>query len=434
MVVHEFRVVQDTAMTARPPDAWSQPARARFGPANLFRWVCETSLATRILLLLVIVVFPSIGIQGRAEAFASIDSATLRGVSLVLFGFLLAIYAAYQCGRIFIRRPIDRLLRTTAEWSQGNYAARVELEETGSEIGRLGVALNDMAAAVAALYAAQKEAEAELRRRNRTLEERVEQRTRELAAANRALAAARDDAESANTAKTVFLATMSHELRTPLNAIVGFSDLIVQEVFGPVERKYLEFSTGIRAAGERMSMVIDDILMVAQLEAGTFTLNWDEIDLCNAVSETLDAYVGLQPARADDVGFETMVEALPIRADRHALQQMIVKLLSNASKFSDKGTPIDLSVGVTADGMARLSVHDKGIGMTAEEVENAVKPFRQIDQRLERKYQGSGLGLSIVHQLVERHGGHLEIVSVPHEGTVASLYFPTASAKRRRRT
>ena len=371
--------------------------------------------------------------QGKAEVFAPIDAATLRGISLILLGFVLAVYAAYQGGRIFIRRPIDRLLRATAEWSQGNFDARAELTDSGSELGRLGIAFNDMAAAVSARYAAQKRAEEELRQLNLTLEERVEQRTRELAAANRELAAARDEAQSANAAKTAFLAAMGHELRTPLNAIIGFSDLIVRQVFGPVEGKYLEFSTGIRAAGERMSNVVDDVLTITQLEAGSFTLNLDEIDLCGVVKETIATYASLQPVRAADLRLESAVDRLLVYADRHALEQMIVKLLSNAAKFSDQGTPINLRVEITDDGMARLSVRDKGIGMNAEQAKTAVKPFRQADERLERRYAGSGLGLSIVGQLIERHGGHLDIVSVPHEGSVVSLYFPTPLAKPRRR-
>ena len=169
--------------------------------------------------------------QSKAEAFAAIDAASVRGISLIMLGLLLALYAAWMGGRIFIRRPIERLLQAATEWSNGNYEARTQLKDTGSEIGRLGAAFNNMAAAVSARYAGQKRAEEELRQLNMTLEDRVEQRTKELANANRELAAARDEAESANAAKTAFLAAMSHELRTPLNAIVGFSELIAQEVF-----------------------------------------------------------------------------------------------------------------------------------------------------------------------------------------------------------
>lgn len=368
--------------------------------------------------------------QSKAEAFAEIDTATFRGVALILVGFLLAIYLAWTGGRIFIRRPIGRLLQAATAWAGGNYEARAHLNDTGSEIGRLGAAFNDMAAAVSARYAAQKQAEEDLRQLNATLEERVEQRTRELATANRQLAAARDEAESANAAKTAFLAAMSHELRTPLNAIVGFSELITQQAFGPVQHKYIEFSDSIHSAGERMSTVVGDVLTIAQLEAGQFALDCDEVDLCGTAKDTIDKFAHAEGGRAADIAFDADRDVLPIRADVRALDQMIAKLLSNAAKFSRPGTPIEVGVALERDGSARLSVKDRGIGMTETEAEAAVKPFRQIDDRLERKYQGSGLGLSIVNKLIECHGGRLKIVSAPGQGTEVSLFFP-APVKRR---
>jgi signal transduction histidine kinase len=361
--------------------------------------------------------------QSKAEAFAAIDAASMRGVSLILLGLLLALYAAWQGGRLFIRRPISGLLAVATEWGKGNYEARVHLRDSHSEIGRLGTAFNHMAAAVSARYAAQKHAEEELRQLNITLEDRVEQRTRELADANRELAAARDEAESANAAKTAFLAAMSHELRTPLNAIVGFSELIAQEVFGPVQQKYVEFSDSILSAGQRMSGVVADVLMIAQLEAGTFALDWSEIDLCGAVQEAVEKFELSHPNRRADITLTTEIDSLPVRADLRSIEQMITKLLSNAVKFSEAGTPINLSIGVEADGLARLSVKDRGIGMTEVEAEAAIRPFRQVDERISRKYEGSGLGLSIVNKLIERHHGHLKIISTPGEGTDVSLYF-----------
>jgi signal transduction histidine kinase len=368
--------------------------------------------------------------QGKAEAFAAIDAATFRGISLILLGFLLAIYAAWYGGRIFIRRPIDRLLRVATEWENGNYEARAELNDAGSEIGRLGAAFNDMANAVQARYAAQKKAEEELRQLNLTLEERVEQRTGELASANRELATARDEAESANSAKTAFLAGMSHELRTPLNAIVGFSELIAQEAYGPLpQRKYVEFSNDILSAGQRISAVVADVLTIAQLEAGQFVLNWDDGELCDIATDTVTRFRSAEAARGNDVTYKANVDSIPIHADLRAVEQMIAKLLSNAAKFSQSGTPIALDVALEADGGARLTVTDRGIGMTGAEAEAAVKPFRQVDERLARKYEGTGLGLSIVNKLIEIHGGRLEIASTPGQGTAVSLFFPAAVGK-----
>ena len=364
--------------------------------------------------------------QSKAEAFAAIDAATFRGISLILLGLLLALYAAWLGGRIFIRRPIDGLLQAATEWANGNYDARADIKDEGSEIGRLGAAFNNMAAAVSARYAAQKAAEEELRQLNMTLEERVEQRTMELAKANVELAAARDEAESANAAKTAFLAAMSHELRTPLNAIVGFSEMIAQEVFGPVQKKYIEFSGNILSAGQRMSSVVGDVLTIAQLEAGTFELDWDDVELCGMAKETMEKFQRSHPDRSTDVRLTSKDGRIPVFADIRSVEQMILKLLSNAAKFSDTGTPISLDVGIEKDGSARLTIKDKGIGMTAAEAEAAVQPFHQVDERIERKYEGSGLGLSIVNKLIECHRGHLTIASTPGEGTEVSLFFPRA--------
>ena len=367
--------------------------------------------------------FLSAGLS-KAEAFAPIDAANLRGISLILLGLFMALYAAWLGGRIFIRRPIAGLLRASAEWGNGNYDARVQIKDTGSEIGRLASSFNDMAAAVSARYAAQKRAEEELRQLNMTLEDRVEQRTHELANANRELAKARDEAETANAAKTAFLAAMSHELRTPLNAIVGFSELIVQEVYGPVQQKYIECSDSILSAGQRMSNVVSDVLTIAQLEAGTFELDWDEVDLCSVAGEALEKFQRSHPDRSADITLEAAADSIPVCADLRSVEQMINKLLSNAAKFSGTGTPIQLVLTSAKDGAARLSVKDRGIGMTEAEAEAAIRPFRQVDERMERKYQGSGLGLSIVNKLIESHHGHLTIDSTPGEGTEVSLFFP----------
>src|SRR6266850_4286015 len=164
--------------------------------------------------------------QSKAEAFAEIDSATQRGVELILAGFLAAIYAAWAGGRKFIRRPIEGLLKVTAEWRRGNYEARARLEDRASEIGRLGAAFDDMADALASRYAAQKRAEEELRHLNTTLEARIQHRTIEL--------------ERAVEAKSHFLANMSHEIRTPLNGVLGMLELVRQTESGATQQRFVE--------------------------------------------------------------------------------------------------------------------------------------------------------------------------------------------------
>ena len=236
---------------------------------------------------------------------------------------------------------------------------------------------------------------------------------------------ARDAAQSANAAKTAFLAAMSHELRTPLNAIIGFSELIAGEQFGPIQQpKYIEFSRDIRAAGQQMFDLVVDVLTMAELEAGRYQLELANVDLCEVGRAGLAEFRRSKAGRGREFTFETTEDRLLVGADKQALEQMICKLLSNAVKFSETGTSIGLVVKRKRNGSAKLSITDSGIGMTAGEAEWAVQPFGQVDGRIARKYEGAGLGLSIVSKLIECHGGRLTIVSAPRRGTRASLIFP----------
>ncbi|HZU89925.1 MAG TPA: HAMP domain-containing sensor histidine kinase, partial [Stellaceae bacterium] len=241
----------------------------------------------------------------------------------------------------------------------------------------------------------------------------------------RELAIARDEALAASAAKTAFLASMSHELRTPLNAIIGFSELIAGQGFGPIgQPKYAEFAEAIHKAGERMLEVVVDMLTIAQLEAGRFKLELASIDLHEAVAAAAAEFRRGEIGNGRRIDVEWGGEPLFVRADRHAVKEMLSKLLSNAAKFSPRESVIRLGIARAEDGWARIVVADEGIGMTAREVELAIQPFAQVDARLERRYEGAGLGLSIVKKLIEGHGGRLEIASAPQQGTRIALDFP----------
>ena len=216
--------------------------------------------------------FLSVG-QTKAEAFAAIDSATRLGIGLILAGLLAAVYAAWAGGRSFIRRPIQGLLSVTAEWRNGNYAARAELEDRSSEIGRLGAAFNEMADALAARHAAQQSAEEELRELNATLESRIEQRTVEL--------------EGAVRAKSQFLANMSHEIRTPLNGVLGMLELVRQTELGPPQQRFIETA---RRSGETLLGVINGVLDLSKIEAGKIELEHSAFDLRIVVEEVTELF------------------------------------------------------------------------------------------------------------------------------------------------
>ena len=239
------------------------------------------------------------------------------------------------------------------------------------------------------------------------------------------LASARDEARSADGAKTAFLATMSHELRTPLNAIIGFSDLIAQQAFGPIpQSRYVGYARDTGKAGLHMLGIVDDVLTMAQLEADRFELALKSVQLTEVAEATVAAFRETEAGSEHDITVTVSGAPCPVSADPQAVSQMLQKLLSNAAKFSPEGTAIRVTISALSGTATRLSVADQGIGISAEMAERVVRPFHQADGRIARGYGGTGLGLSIVNALIKRHGGRLTIDSVPSEGTCVSLDFP----------
>jgi signal transduction histidine kinase len=235
---------------------------------------------------------------------------------------------------------------------------------------------------------------------------------------------AKDVAETANQAKSRFLANISHELRTPLNAIIGFSELIAKEAFGPVgQPRYAEYARDILRSGTHMFELVTDILTMAKLDARRYELAFERFAPAALVSEVADIFRGTETAQHRQITVESAAGLPDLYADRRALRQMLLNLLSNAGKFSEKDAPIAIECRCEA-GSLELSVTDKGIGMTAEEAALAVQPFHQVDNRLTRKYDGAGLGLSIVKAMIEQHGGRLAIDSEPGVGSRITLVFP----------
>ncbi len=235
---------------------------------------------------------------------------------------------------------------------------------------------------------------------------------------------AKREAEAANAAKSRFLANMSHELRTPLNAIIGFSEIISGQFFGDVgNERYLDYSHDILRSGKHLLAVINDVLDLSKSEAGKMALNARQTDMCEVLADCT-AMVREQCTEAG-LALETvgLGQQLVMLGDAAKLRQIFLNLLSNAIKFTEKGGRVSLSATATADGVA-VTVSDTGIGMDPEDVEIAFQPFGQVDNRLERRYEGTGLGLPLTKALVDLHQGGLVIDSARGKGTRVTVTFP----------
>ena len=234
---------------------------------------------------------------------------------------------------------------------------------------------------------------------------------------------AREAAERASRAKSSFLANTSHELRTPLNAIIGFSEVIKMGMFGPLSVRYRDYAGDIFQSGSHLLNLINELLDLAKLEAGQFTLAEEDTDLSTVIRDSV-RLVAAQAEKANIQLTETVPGDIPpIHADQRRLRQILVNLLSNAVKFTPEGGRVQVSAARRQGGVI-VEVSDTGIGMTQDQIAKALEPFGQIDSSISRKYEGTGLGLPIAKQLTELHGGTLSIKSAVNIGTTITFALP----------
>ena len=255
--------------------------------------------------------------------------------------------------------------------------------------------------------------------------ERLRQQRRELKQYAENATESRDAAVAANRSKSEFLANMSHELRTPLNAVIGFSDMMRNELLGPVNNpKYLSYAEDIHSSGQHLLGLINDILDISKIEAGEMELYEETVDIAQIVRSSLT----LVKSRAEDGGVKLenhATDPLPaIFADARKIKQIIINLLSNAVKFTPAEGTVTIVAAIEDDGSFSILVKDTGIGIAPEDIENVIKPFTQADSTLARKYEGTGLGLPLTKALIELHDGRFELTSEQGIGTSAVAYFP----------
>ncbi len=266
---------------------------------------------------------------------------------------------------------------------------------------------------------------ADLRRSRQALETQAQQ----LAELAEQHAEKKAEAESANKVKSEFLANMSHELRTPLNAILGFSEMMLGEVFGPLgSDRYRSYASDIRNSGQHLLDVITDVLEMARLESGRVRLERSLFTVHEIVEEAIAQYRPIAYEKRVALVAEAD-PALLIEADRTALGKVLSHLLANALRFSPEGDRI--TVRLRAAGRAlNLFVEDNGPGIAPAALSRLGRPFEQVDTKLLDGMKGSGLGLAIVRSIVELHGGTLRIRSALGEGTIVMVHLPAPQFAR----
>jgi PAS domain S-box-containing protein len=263
-----------------------------------------------------------------------------------------------------------------------------------------------------------KQAEQALLEAHDLLEQRVQERTTELSAANL-------DLEKAARMKDEFLAAMSHELRTPLTGILGLSEVMQMPHIGSLNEKQSSYLTNIHKSGQRLLVIINDMLDYSMIESGKVNLSLNPCSLEEICQSSLQLIESLAAAKGLQSNLSVIPENILLNADARRLQKILVNLLGNAVKFTPKGGSFGIeALGDRTAGQVQITVWDSGIGIKEEDLPRLFQPFIQLDARLARQYEGTGLGLAMVRRLTELHGGSVTVQSVVGQGSRFTVCLP----------
>ncbi len=240
------------------------------------------------------------------------------------------------------------------------------------------------------------------------------------------LTQARAEAERASSQKTEFLARISHEIRTPLNAIIGFSELMIDEKFGPiVNDRYRDYLRDINRSGNHVLDLVNDLLDISKIEAGEQEMAYEAVSLNETLAETV-AMMQPQANRDRVIIRSSFASRLPdVVADLRSVRQIAINLLSNAVRYTQAGGQVIVSTAYEPTGDVVMRVRDTGVGMSQGEIEQALKPFKQINALKRTRGDGTGLGLPLTKAMVEANRARFTIHSAPGEGTMVEIVFPS---------
>ena len=370
---------------------------------------------------------------------------------------------------VFSRRitePIGKMVLTAKRIAEGDYSQTIKYR-SGDEIGELADAFRkmqlnldhiaeqaleiaggkldrhlnipgDLPWAFNKMIDGLRESRDQIENHRLHLRQKVEERTKELKKAADELTRKNVELERANKLKSEFLATMSHELRTPLNAVIGFSEVLMDQVFGAVNDKQLRYLENIKKSGRHLLKLINDILDLSKIEAGKVPLKVERFYVPTAVEEVCSAIRGLADKKGHSFYIEIDKEVDAITADKGKFFQIMFNILSNAIKFTPKGGEVWVNVSYTGgekdangqdimepDSYLLVSIRDTGIGIHDADREKVFEKFQQIDGSYTRSQEGIGLGLALTKKLVELHGGRIWFESEAGKGTTFFFTLPT---------
>ncbi len=244
-------------------------------------------------------------------------------------------------------------------------------------------------------------------------------------AADEALRRANLELERAMRLKDDFLAAMSHELRTPLTGVLGFSEALQAEIYGALNDRQKTALSNIDSSGRHLLDLINDILDVSKIEAGKLELQLEQCSLGDICQSSIQITKGIAMQKHQVVRFAMRPASINVHGDTRRLKQVLVNLLSNAVKFTPKGGELGLDVSASGlENIVYITVWDKGIGISPGDLKNIFQPFVQLDSSLARQQDGTGLGLALVQQLVDMHGGHIQVESSPEKGSRFTVVLP----------
>lgn len=416
--------------------------------------------------------------QQRDHAHQKFDRANvfrLRVVGISMFlSTAIAIILAYVTSRA-ISRPIETLTLITEQAIQDSNFELCAPITTHDEVGKLASAFNQFANAIKSLLEQQKSTRQELERHNLelenkvtertqilleqnkhinclleenqasqkvlesyniTLEEKVNERTQELSEINNHLNHLIRELEKATRLKDEFLANMSHELRTPLNAVLGMSEALQMRLLGDLNDRQAKAIATVERSGRHLLELINDILDLSKVEAGKIELQLEAIAIEELCETSLSFVRQAAMLKQITLSHRIRLPSVSLQADPRRLRQILINLLSNAVKFTPHGGSITMEVGpsdLSIDGAAesgvemawlKFAIADTGIGIAPEHLKQLFQPFMQIDSRLNRQYEGTGLGLALVRRLAELHGGKVRVESEVGCGSCFSVYLP----------